>query len=241
LSSVPGYLGGLWHGRSRAYNPPGGWPELTPLSIDGGTLQHVTKKLALNVSGGLTHVEVTHDHPAARVVYTVAIPGAPAGRRVLTMDSFQFSTGHASTLLPNEWASVASRELRAWSIGVLRLDTNLTGGFETADHAHVLLAGRERPDYFFLRNGSELVANGVRPYFGVMGGTVRYSRGKWVVDSRPADIGTTIDGRVRPLTVRNAATTNAVRLVDLDRSVTFRDTQYIDIGAGYTSTTMPLS
>jgi hypothetical protein len=42
-----------------------------------------------------------------------------------------------------------------------------------------------------------------------------------------------------PITVNTAASSAAVRLADIDRSVTLADLAFVDVGAGFTTATQP--
>jgi hypothetical protein len=64
------------------------------------------------------------------------------------------------------------------------------GGFETLAQATLLLAGYETPAAVFLA-GTWLPDLGIRPVFGVMGGTITYTDAAWTVEWNPAPIGVT--------------------------------------------------
>lgn len=156
------------------------------------------------------------------------------GRRPLTIQSVLSEAGIAGQLAAS-WAALAQNETRRPRLGTLNYSTARTP-FATAAHAATLLRGCEGGAHLFIGR-SWATALGVRPLYGIIGETVTYAGGQWSVDFQPAPV--SVEWPTAPITSLGAASTTAVRLMDVDESVTFADLGFIDVGAGFTTDTQP--
>lgn len=151
-------------------------------------------------------------------------------------------------LVWNGWADVAAENLiaqvaeeaAAWDLGTVRLSTRYSGGFETVGQARLLLAGAETQDLVFLQR-SELPAWGIRPLFGIMGGSIGYADGGWDIDLELAPLAPP-DTAQHPV-AWNEIDTPARRLVwsddphplGLHESVTWADVRFCAAGLDMTA------
>lgn len=209
-------------------------------SMDSRQLEH-TGPLSQPIDSRLTLVAVQFRSDA--VGYAQRTVGAATdlfadeatdGRRSLTVDSIHAVTANA-TALAREWATAASSAGHTPRLDPLRYETARNGGFDTDWHAIMLLKGTESGLSFFVRS-TWITRLRARPLFGVLGSTITYARGQWSVTFSPAPITPAVP--TQPLRIRYAATPG-VRLRDIDRSVTLGDLRFVDVGAGFTSTTQP--
>lgn len=167
---------------------------------------------------------------------------ATDGRRSLSIDSIHAVTANAQALA-RSWAALATREGHAPRLEPIVYDSGRNGGFDSAAHAALLLAGGEaRPEgggeatsRFFVR-GTWVTQLLARPLFGIIGATVRYAVGDWSIAVQPVPVVTEVP--TQPLRV-NYAGTPGIRLVDIDPSVTLGDLRFVDVGAGFTFATQP--
>lgn len=192
----------------------------------------------------LTRVEVKYLDSSATPAYSTRTASAattdtPAeatiGRRTLSVETWQTNAANAAGLA-GLFADVVNRETRTPRLQPITF-TTAREPFHSAGMAQLLLAGHETDGVLFV-NGSWLPPLGLRPLVGVLGATVTYRMGQWTVEFVPAptivDPG---DTRAGGLTVRAFASSPAVRIRDLDRSLTFGDLAHVQIGAGYTPLT----
>lgn len=97
----------------------------------------------------------------------------------------------------NIWAEVSlsdteelvRREGSRWVLQPLRYSSAKVGGFESLLQAQVLLAGYERNSLLFLQR-SWLPQLGMRPIFGVMGGSIEYQDKSWELELELAPVTT---------------------------------------------------
>jgi hypothetical protein len=159
------------------------------------------------------------------------------GRRTWTIDTIHADAGKAAQLA-GLYADVASSEARIPRLGQLGFTTKRTP-FEDGVAVSILLAGNETGRTLFLRD-SWLPQVRQRPIIGILGAVVSYSAGVWNVDLTPAPVMLNplpLADRWAPVSIAASAVAG-VRLRDMDPSVTFGDLAYIDIGAGYDTTTV---
>ncbi len=210
---------------------------LTGLHLDA-QLTEYAGALGQTLDSRITRVEVNYlDENAAyetrtATAATVDTPNeATIGRRTLTVDTV-LAAGSAAANLAGFYADLVSREARTRRLGPLGFTTRREP-FHDAAHVTALLSGRELTPALFLGR-SWLPRLGASPLVGVLGATVVYAGGEWSVQLTPAP--TVVDpspGMWGPLTIA-AAGTPAVRLRDVDRSVTIADAGFLDVGAGFT-------
>jgi hypothetical protein len=170
---------------------PDGW-------IDGDGVIY-TGGAGKDMGSRLTRAQVTYSalnaagtaREAATV--TVQVPGADetvVGERAIAVTTAFMDSGWA-TSCATALAALAAGEASGWRLDPMRWETRRTGGgFETLAQATLLLAGYETPAAVFL-SGTWLPDLGIRPVFGVMGGTITYTDAAWTVEWNPAPIGVT--------------------------------------------------
>lgn len=142
-------------------------------------------------------------------------------------DGTTTSTVSAPTVNTGSEATIGRRVLSVDSMhgtaaGAQQL-ANLYGDLASTEARAAVFLGR-----------SWLPQLGCSPLVGILGGTISYRAGEWSVQATPAP--TRIDPTPyswAPLTIA-AAAAPGVRLADLDRSVTFGDFGFLDVGAGRT-------
>lgn len=157
------------------------------------------------------------------------------GRRPLTIQSM-LSEPAMATQLASSWALLAQNETRRPRLGTLNYST-ARAPFPTAGHASALLRGCESGAQLFIGR-SWATALDVRPIYGILGESITYAGGQWSIDFQPAPV--SVEWPTAPITSVGAASGTAVRLVDVDESVTVADLAFIDVGAGFTTATQPL-
>jgi hypothetical protein len=156
-----------------------------------------------------------------------------------------------STLLWNNFADTAASDLEelaqkegaAWRLQPLVFSSRRAGGFDSYDQARALLSGKETQDLFFLQ-GSWLPNYGLRPLFGVMGGTIGYRNRSWELELIPAPIVTTLPQHaITWEEFDDGSTTFQVQWWDEDHprglheSLTYEDLGYV--GRGLNVSTVP--
>ncbi len=214
------------------------------LTAYDGDLQH-------SLDSRLTRVEVQWlDETAAYAEKTTAADTADTaaeptiGRRTLAVSTIHAQAGGAAQLA-GFYVDVVNREARTPRFGPVGF-SSAREPFADVAHVGFLLAGHERFDTLCLGR-SWLTRLRERPLVGILGGTVVYAGGQWTVELIPAP--TIIDPYPYawgPVTVAAAAKpppvttppTPPVRLADVDRSVTFGDMAFIDMGAGFSAGTV---
>jgi hypothetical protein len=222
--------GGLW---AADCSPVGGsWLDAHTLQYAGAvtsTLQQLVTRVEVGWING------TATATAAAAVWQ-GLDESALGRRVLSIESMHSGSAAAADCV-TEWASLVSGEGAMPHLEPLSYSTGRTPFRDAATRA-ALLAGCEQPTWWFLRR-SWLPDIGVPPLYGFIGGTVAYSDGQWslALQPAPAQNANTTPG----LRVRFAAADTSVRLVDLDDSLTLADCDHVQVGAGYTTATMPLN
>lgn len=181
----PAGLAGLTRDDSRVgvfIAAPGGW-------IDAAA---VTGKdtASKDMDSRLTRAQVTWSNAGTAETVTRTIPGADEtviGERAVSVDTGLTSPVWAGTAADN-LADLAAGEASGWTLEPMRWDTARTGGgFETLEQALALLSGTELPGVHFLAR-TALPDLGIRPVFGVMGGTITYRERAWSVEWQPAPI-----------------------------------------------------
>jgi hypothetical protein len=163
---------------------PGGW--LDGAGISGAAAAHRT------MDSRLTRVSVKYKDTGGADAETVTVlPGVD--ETVLGSRALEATTGligaTAAATAAADLATLAT-EASGWAVDPLSWDTAATDGFETLDQALALISGTEPPGVLFLAR-SWLPDLGVRPVFGVLGGSIAYRKGAWRVQWSPAPIGVT--------------------------------------------------
>lgn len=210
------------------------------LHLDAGQVAYAGA-LDQRIDSRVTRVEVAYlDQTVAydsrtATAATVHTPvEATLGRRTLAVSTVQADAGNAAQLA-TLYADVASAEASTPRLGSVSWSSKREPLHDAA-HARLLLAGVEGAPTVFLGD-SWLPRLGQRPLVSFLGATVTYSGGDWTVEALPGP--TIIDprpGSWAPVTIAASAVAG-VRLRDIDRSTTFGDLAYIDVGAGYTTLT----
>lgn len=192
----------------------------------------------------LTRVEVNYFDAAAAYAQRTQALSSPddqalepvIGRRTLTVDSIHADLLKAAQLCVL-YSSLVNHEARAPRLDAVTYTTS-RAPFTDAAHAALLLRGRETGDTVFLRR-SWLTRLGQSPLVGILGATVTYTGGHWSVDLVPAPV--FIDpgaNAYAPVTIAAAAASSAMRLRDIDHSVTLGDLGFLEVGAGFDTTTV---
>lgn len=143
----------------------------------------------------ITRVELVHTSSPSMTSRTVTrlVTGQDekrSGVRTLRFESQVTWDAYADTAA-SDLEDLVQKEAAVWRLEPLTYRTKPLGGFETAEHAELLLKGAEVSTLLFLQR-SWLPAFGLRPLFGVMGGTIAYRSGGWQVTWTPAPITTTL-------------------------------------------------
>jgi hypothetical protein len=158
-----------------------------PLYLDGRVLEFEEDEgLERGSSARITRVVSTNKDDAASyasrtVVTPTGVDESVAGIRAARLESIIGLNSWADQAAA-DLASFARKEGAAWHlVGTVRWRTALSGGFEEATAANVLLYGGEIQSYFFLQS-TWLPAFGIRPVFGVIGQTIAYRDGGWELE-----------------------------------------------------------
>lgn len=199
--------------------------------------------LTQTMDARVTRVEIGFIDSAAGYAPATAVATTPAaadeatiGRRTLGFDSLHQIAQYAGNLA-SFYADVAAREATTPRLGAVSW-SSAREPLHDAAHAALLLAGCESAGTVFLGR-SWLTSLGRRPLVGFLGGTLTYAAGDWAAELTPAPV--VVDPQPNtwaPVTVA-AAALSTVKLADLDRSVTFGDAGFVDVGAGQSVTTPP--
>lgn len=179
--------------RSYGLTPLGGTGAGLPVYLDTASIEYDPAD-GITTPDRITRVAITHPDEAAAyasVTEERAVAGTPAntGYRQAKIDSLVAWNSWAAVGL-SDLESVAQYEGSAWVLEPLTLTTRRLGGFETYEIARTLLSGYERNTIIFLQR-SWLPQFGIRPVYGVMGGTIGYSDGGWDVEFSLSPIITT--------------------------------------------------
>lgn len=197
-----------------------------------------------DMSSRLTRATVTWSNAGQAATITRAIPGADeavVGVREVTLSTILADATAAGTAA-DELAAFAAGEASGWTLDPMTWETARTGGFETVAQALVLLGGAELTGVYWLQ-GSFLPQLGIRPVFGIMGGTITYRDAGWVVTWQNAPVSLT-GGPAYELTwdhVDDGSPGSTLVWDDVDRadglhpSVTYEDMQYVAFGLGVTT------
>jgi hypothetical protein len=220
-----------------------------PTYLDAAALEYdPADGLTRSVDSRISRVELTHPDSEGTPVWaerttTALVPGADEateGRRTLTVESLVGWSSWAD-VAASDLAALAAREGAAWRLAPLLYDTRRTGGFENWRQARELLAGHERQTLFFLQR-SWLPVYGLRPVFGVMGGTYTYAGGGWQLELHLAPV-TTYPTAQHAITWEEIDTGDPGLTVEwhdgphrraLHETVTYEDLGYVSAGLGAT-------
>jgi hypothetical protein len=161
--------------------------------LDAGVLEYDDALVAPPL---VTRVKLTH--PTGSVagypnrVVELAVPGtfeALSGVRSAALDSIVTNDSYA-TQSAEDARDILAEEGSRWRLEPVTWRTRNTDGFDTVEQGQTLLAGGELNALMFLQR-SELPKLGVRPLVGVMGGTIGYESGGWVLELVLAPVSTT--------------------------------------------------
>lgn len=218
-------------------NPGSTFTSGPPAYLDGRVVEMLSPPTA-DISSRVTRVELGYvDNSTGNQTVTKLVPGtdeALEGRRTLSVDTLHTTAAWADQTA-GDWASMLAVEARAWKLGDLRWDTaNTGGGFDTLDQVDLLLVGYERGSYFHL-SSTELHEYGINPFFGAMGGKIRYRKGRWIVEIHPAPAS---DETAMPsIQLRHLAAPGFdFPMSQFDESVTLADLGRVSRGYGQTVT-----
>jgi hypothetical protein len=204
------------------------------LAVDAFDVDAGSARASQPLDSRITRVEVTYA-PNLTAAAATSLPEAN-GRRTLALSSIH-NTAAGGQQLANIYADVAGREGAAPRLDPVGYSTARNGGgFASAGVRDALLAGIETATQLLLGR-SWFTGLGIRPQVGIIGGTITYAGGQWLLQLRPAPAVVT-DPAWAPVPVKYAGR-STVKLSDVDASVTFGDAAFIDVGAGYTAATQP--
>lgn len=153
--------------------------------VDAAAIEY-GNTMSKSIGNRITRIEVAHKDAGAAFadrVETSLVPGTDEvsqGVRATRLDSVIGWNNFAQTSA-SDLAAMMGAEGAGWSIGTLTVRADAAGGFDYVQQAtQLLLAGAEQPHMFFLQR-SWFATVGIRPVFGIIGGTIRYAGG-WQVD-----------------------------------------------------------
>jgi hypothetical protein len=208
------------YARSYAVTPSGAVYGGLPLVIDSYALEYDPNDgLRRPPSARITRAEVNHPDAGngyAKRTVTAAIPGVDesvSGVRTARLDSIVAWNSYAD-VAASDLAAFVQKEASKWQLAPLRWSVKKSGGFDTATQLALLLYGGESSSIFFLQR-SWLPGYGIRPIFGVMGMTITYRDGGWVLDMTLAPITTTLKQ-------------HAITWEEIDDGTTGREVQWWD-------------
>lgn len=110
------------------------------------------------------------------------------GERAARLDTF-LNAGDWADLLARDLRDIISTEGAYWRTSPMTWDTSATDGFENLEQATILLRGAEVGSSFFVQR-AWITRLGLRPLVGIIGGTLTFRAGSWVVEFQAAQIGT---------------------------------------------------
>jgi hypothetical protein len=217
---------------------------LTGLHLDGQKLAYAGN-IEQAIDSRLTRIEVAYLDSSVTPAYdprtvtfdTVDTPNEGSlGRRTLSVSSIHATSAGALTLA-TAYSILVHTESRAPRLGAVGFSTAREPFPDTA-HAQALLGGYEQSSTLFLGR-TWLTRLGQRPLVGILGSTITYADGEWTVDLTPSPviINPASPSTWAPLPVNKLASSTAVHLADLDPSVTVGDLGFLDVGAGFTTST----
>lgn len=204
----------------------------------------------------MTRVELVHPSGATgptggfpeRTV-TRTVTGANEGRdgvRTVRLES-QLSWDNYADTAASDLEDYVQKEGGAWQLDPIRWSSKRAGGFDDLAQIQWLLSGAEAvdsaPGFLVFLQGTWLPAFGLRPVFGIMGGTIGYRRGGWEVDLQIAPM--TTASLQHPITfeeIDDGSATYELQWWDDDHprglhpSVTFEDLGYCARGLGTDAT-----
>lgn len=214
------------------------------IGLDAGATLLGPGLLVQPLDSKVTRVEVTYLNAAATTAYSQAtaatsvsgVSEATNGRRTLSVSSIQTSTSIAQQLALN-YADLAASEAAGRRLDGISYRSELNGGgFDSAAAADALLSGYERGTRIFLQR-SWLPQLGARPMTTIVGGRIAYAGGQWSLDLTPSRV--TVSAPWAPASIPSYFARSTVKAASLDASVTFADAAFVDVGAGYTTSTQP--
>lgn len=213
-------LGRLWWDRVGSGTPRAGkgvWVRPYTLRsysyLDADVVQYEESD-GITQPARVTRVELVHPDgqpgPAGgfpdRVV-SLTVPGANETRdgvRTVRLESQLTWRNYADTAA-SDLADLVRKEGAAWRLEPISWSSKRAGGFETLAHVQWMLAGGEQVDgsapglidamwvgHLVWLQGSWVAELGLRPVFGVMGGTIAYRGGSWELEFALAPITTTL-------------------------------------------------
>lgn len=145
----------------------------------------------------LTRVSVTHPDGAAGYAdrtTTRLVAGTDEGRdgvRAARLESVLTAAAYADVAC-SDLEQLARNEGAAWRLEPLRFSSRKVGGFESVAQAQQLLRGAEKTHDLIFVQRSWLPRYGLRPIFGVMGGTIEYLDEGWELELRLGPITTAL-------------------------------------------------
>lgn len=193
----------------------------------------------------MTRVELAHPStdpafPNGRLV-TRNVTGVNElrdGVRTVRLDS-QLTWNSYADVAASDLEDMAQKEAAAWRLEPVTYHAGRVGGFESDEHARLILQGTESAaEHVFLQR-SWLPSFGLRPIVGFMGGTIAYRDGGWQASLVPAPITTTLPQHaITWEEIDDGTTTYEVQWHDGDHargmheSLTFEDLGYVARGLG---------
>lgn len=166
-----------WTGTPASPNLPG-WIDAAAIEADPTeglrSAARVTRVQVVNPDGGNNFTDRVTEYPVRGVDENLV------GVRTARLDSSICWNGYAE-VAGDDLRDLVNREGSQWQLPPLRYSTRHAGGFESLAQARILLAGAETGTTVFLQR-SWLPRMGLRPVFGICGGTITYARGGWDVE-----------------------------------------------------------
>jgi hypothetical protein len=144
-----------------------------------------------DLASRLTRVVLSYVTGTTRAQVVVPLSGideSAVGVRAATVATAHTDVTQA-TAAANDLAALAAGEASGWSLDAMTWKTGARG-FDSLAQARRLIGGTETADVYFLGR-TWLPRLGIRPVFGVMGGSIGYAHGSWSVAWNNAPIAVT--------------------------------------------------
>jgi hypothetical protein len=192
------------------------------------------RDLASGVTRVQTHVRRPEGGGVPDYWFVAPVPGADEvsyGIRAMKVTSIMYSVSWGQEV-GEKFAEYAGREGNTWRLPPLVWDTGRTDGFDDVVQAFTFLRGYETYALVAL-TGSWLPAVGVRPLFGIIGGRITYTGGRWITESQTVPVGL---GQTQTALRWSEFTTDPAKTwADVDPALTWADLAYIGRGHGMTA------
>lgn len=223
--------------------------------LDGVTIEYPEDSaLSKEVTGMVTRVDVSHPDGgagnASRVETTLCSTIDPAinetamGVRAARLESNVNWNAYAVTA-SSDLAYMAAREASGWRPDPITIRTKAANvnGFDYWLQAALVLAGAEVTSWVFLQR-SWFAQLGIRPCFGLIGGTITYKSGEWRSECELAPVNTLPmpQHAISWSEIDDGSSTYQLEWWDEDNprglheSLTYEDIGFVGMGLGVTAT-----